>query len=160
MGRIFLIAILVGLVWGGYKVYQNVSSLSDPESLGSRYRPGDGAALAVNGEIFEGQDSGANGKVVPVPTSRQDLPQKPDPLPVLASGSDFLLIEDWDVVKAGDELPDGSVLQSWNGKEAIVTGSTGTAERRRFRRIGEAMAAVVAMAPADAAPAMNWGTEK
>lgn len=160
MGKIFLIGILLGFVWGGYKLYENISSLSDPESLASRYRQGTGGSVPTNVETGEGHDSGATGKAAPVPTSRQDLSQKADALAVLASGVDFLLIEHWEVVKVGDELPDGSVLQSWNCKEAFVTGETGTTERRRFRRVGEALAAVVAMAPPEAAAGSIWGAEK
>lgn len=139
MGKIFLVAIFVGMIYGGYGIYREVTKLS----RGS-------APPAEKLENPPPRDTGSIGKVAPEPTSRQELKRLPaeSPLPVVSSSTEFIQLEAWGIVSAGDELPDGSVLRSWTESDAIVQTETGTHERRRFRRFSEAMALVVPVAAA------------
>lgn len=141
MGRVFLVAIVVGLVWGGYQIYRNISGLTDPEALASRYHGDDSVAPPAAAKSSEG-DSGEAVKVVPARSWSQEKPEKAEPLAVLASTAEFVYIEAWGPAVPGDELPDGSILRCWSDGEALVTSQTGQLERRRFRRFSEAMALV------------------
>ena len=142
MGRLFLVAIVVGLCWGGYKVYQNISGLTDGEALSSRYHPS--KEDPPEGDITR-QDPPEPARMrLESPESTVERVEKPDPLPVQATvqaqGDSFIMVESWGVVRAGEELPDGSVLRSWSSRDALVTNPEGQLERRRFRRVSEALA--------------------
>lgn len=133
MGKLFLIGIVFGLIYGAYGIYGEVTKLSSPPSTVSEKSPG--------------QDSAPLIKTPPVPTSEHDLAGSDtnEPLPVLSSSSDFIQVEAWGIVEAGGELPDGSVLRSWSQGEAIVMTAGGKHERKRFRRPQEVLALLAPM---------------
>lgn len=156
MGRLFLIAIVAGLVYGGYAIYTNITALQDPDSLRSRYEPEGGTA-----EMSEGQDTGTEIKTPPRSTSSEvpERHEEKEPMPVVSISDEFIQVEGWGIVKAGDELPDGAVLQAWSEKDAIVTTADGTTEKRRFRRFAEAMRDLLPAMTAAADPvpiALPW----
>ncbi|MBU3666658.1 MAG: hypothetical protein FGM15_12395 [Chthoniobacterales bacterium] len=132
MGRVFLVAIVVGLLWGGYKVYQSITGLTDGEKLAHRYEKADRVReKPVEPKMPEDSP--------PVPPAPPAAPHK-EPLAVLAACSEFLLVEAWGIVRSGDQLPDGSSLLSWTSRDAVVTQPDGSPGRLRFRRPAEAMA--------------------
>lgn len=135
MGRVFLVAIVGAAVWGGWKVWENIQRVTHPHA----------PPVAAASEIPEGQDTGALKKTSLAPSSAQvsEVHHEKAPLPVLSSCSEWILVESWAVVRVGESLPDGSVLESWDASAATVCTLEGRRERRRFRRIGEALAAVV-----------------
>jgi hypothetical protein len=137
MGKIFLMAIFAGMIYGGYGIYREVTKLS----RGS-------APPAEKLEKSPPRDAAPIEKVVPAATLSQKNERSPadPPLPVVSSSSEFIQLEAWGIVAVGGELPDGSVLRSWTESDAIVQTETGTHERRRFRRFSEAMALVVPVA--------------
>lgn len=158
MGRVFLVLIVVGLVWGGYKVYQNVTGLMNGDALAHRYR-GAGEAPVIS----EGKDSGAEIKAPVAPSSSEKVShdRQKDPLPVVSRNHEWIQVEAWAIVRAGEELPDGSRLESWDESAAVVVSVDGRRERWRFRRPNEALA-LVAKSLATAAPvevALPWSQE-
>lgn len=163
MGRIFLVAILVGLGWGGYKIYQNITGLTDPDALASRYHAEARDGRQELPEKTEGQDSGGIIKDVLARSTGQEIGKKVTPLPVLGHTKDFLQVEAWGIVRPGDELPDGSVIRSWSDDAALVTNEAGELERRRFRRPAEVMAlafpAVAASVPHSSVPLFQQGSQ-
>lgn len=136
MGRIFLLLIVAGAIYGIYGIYQHVTKLTDGDKLSEYARASGGA-----GGNAEGQDSGEAEKVPPAPSSSEKIIVKPekDPLPVVSSNHEWIQIEAWAIVRVGEELPDGSRLESWDETAAIVVTAEGGRERRRFRRALEVL---------------------
>jgi hypothetical protein len=147
MGKIFLVAIFVGMIYGGYGIYREVTKLS----RGS-------APPSEKLENPPSRDTAAIEKAAPDPSSSQELKRLPveSPLPVVSSSAEFIQLEAWGIVAAGGELPDGSVLRSWTESDAIVQTETGSHERRRFRRFSEAMALVVPVAAVSVSSSSGW----
>lgn len=148
MGRIFLLAIVAAGIYGAYGLYSNISEITKPEK-----RPEAERAAAPVSVKAEGEDSGAAIKEVPVESSSE----KKDPLPVLASNCQWLQIEAWAIVRKGDPLPDGAILESWDKWHATVVTEAGIREKRRFRTVGEALAKLVPVAPVAAAETGSGG---
>jgi hypothetical protein len=132
MGKVFLILIAAGIAYGLYGIASHVSRLSKaPEvpaavSEAPRFVP-------VKGE---GQDSGHEIKTPPASTSKQNS----EPVAVLASNHEWLLIEAWGMISTGDELPDGTTLESWDDRRLVVRDHHGRREVRRIRTVLEALA--------------------
>lgn len=139
--------IVAGLVWGGYGIYQSVTGLTDPEKLASRN------PQATAEQVSPPQES-VVAKVAEEVVDKIEH-TKEEPLPVVASSADFILVEGWDIVRAGEELPDGTTLQSWTASEAVVLTTAGTTQKRRFRRALEVLASVVATGAALPADPVN-----
>ena len=130
MGRIFLLLIVAGAIYGGYGLYQNFQDMTDSERLAAKARQSSGQDRQVQPDEPE-----------PVPESKpeQAIVHKvhtPDvePLPVVSSNHEWVQIEAWAILRVGGELPDGSRLESWDDTAAIVVTFEGKRERRRFRR--------------------------
>lgn len=153
MGRIFLVLIVVGALYGGYSIYSSVSRMTTPPEPKTAERARPAASVEP-----EGQDSGQSIKVPPVASSSQ----KNEPLPVLASNHEWIFVEAWGMVESGEELPDGSTLESWTGKEAVVVQATGEREKRRFRRPMEVLSKIAPVVAAGGAAGADsagssWG---
>jgi hypothetical protein len=131
MGRIFLLLIVAGAIYGGYGIYQHLTKLTNPDKLSEYARTSGGAS----GDA-KGQDTGEVEKEPPAPSSIEKIEAiaQKDPLPVLSSNHEWIQIEAWAIVRVGQELPDGSRLESWDETAAVVVTVEGARERRRFRR--------------------------
>lgn len=127
MGRIFLLLIVCGAIYGGYGLYQNLQDVTDSQRLTAKARQ------------LSGQDSepvSSEPPVISEPTPDQSILHKPEhePLPVVSCNHEWVQIEAWAILRVGGELPDGSRLESWDETAAIVVTLEGRRERRRFRR--------------------------
>jgi hypothetical protein len=135
MGKIFLIAIVVGLAYGAYGIYGHISGLTNPEPVKlEAVEP-----VARPSVEPEGEDSGQARKAAPVASSSEKI----EPLPVLSSNHEWIQIEAWGIIGPGEELPDGAKLESWDKSAATVVTPAGNRERRRFRTFAEAMSKIL-----------------
>lgn len=127
MGRIFLLLIVCGAIYGGYGLYQNLQDVTDSERLTAKARQ-------LSGQ--DAEPTSSEPPAIPEPTPEQSVVHKPEhePLPVVSSNHEWVQIEAWAILRVGGELPDGSRLESWDETAAVVVTLEGRRERRRFRR--------------------------
>jgi hypothetical protein len=147
MGKIFLGLIVLAGAYGAWSVYSNISKLTNPAERKT--------VTKVLPENLEGQDTGREIKRALASSSSE----KTEPIPVLSSNHEWIQIEAWGIIEAGDQLPDGSKLESWDEKGAVVLTSRGR-EHRRFRTFLEAMAKMAPAAAAGQVSALDFGANK
>jgi len=160
MGRIFLVMIAVGLVWGGYQVYSNITGLTDGEALSKRYQ---GSQSSAPEQASQVNTQAEKEPVSVTPEKKEEVDEwAKDPLPVVSKNCEWLQIEAWTIVRAGEELPDGSRLESWDESAAIAVTTDGRRQRLRFRRANEALALVAKTiaSTATAEVALPWQSGK
>jgi hypothetical protein len=124
MGKIFLLLIGVGFVWGGWRLYGVISEVTQPVAPTARIQSAESARESVRKE--------------PEPVQIEAAPGA-EPLPVVASTAEWIQVEGWGMVMRGQTLPDGVILRAWSAEEALVSDSAGRHQRVRFRRFGEAL---------------------
>lgn len=153
MGKIFLLLIVVGLIYGGYSIYSNISDLTNSDKLKSRYQ---GEQPPLQGKVSPPQKAAVVEKIKEIHSSFIES----KPLHVLASSQDYLLIEAWGIVRSGEALPDGTILRSWAAKEALVSWPDGKIERRRFVRANEVLAKVPKVSHTDSLASQATSAQK
>lgn len=151
MGRIFLVLIVCGAIYGGYGLYQNLQDVTDSERLSAKARH-------LSGQDQEAASQAPRG--IASPTPEQSVVHKPEhePLPVVSSNHEWVQIEAWAILRVGGELPDGSRLESWDDTAAVVVTLEGRRERRRFRRPMEVLSKLEAdpVLAASQSSASSW----
>lgn len=150
MGKVFLVGIVVGAIYGIWGISGHIHRLTTPQ-------PAQAVSVAP-----EGQDSGPPIKAAPVASSSEKITvdYKDDPLPVVSSNHEWIQIEAWGIIAPGDPMPDGSTLESWDKWGAVVRTLSGELERRRFRTFAEAMAKIVPAVAAGTVPGSDFGANK
>ncbi len=124
MGKIFLLLIGVGFVWGGWRLYGVISEVTHPELPTARVHSAELPRESVTKQ--------------PEPV-QIEAAARAEPLPVVASTAEWIQVEGWGIVRPGQSLPDGVILRSWSAEEALVSDTAGRSQRVRFRRFGEAL---------------------
>lgn len=150
MGKLFLVGIVAAAIYGVWGISGHIHRLTNPQP-----------AQAVSVEA-EGKDSGPLIKTPPVASSSEKITvdHKDEPLPVVSSNHEWIQIEAWGIIGAGDPMPDGATLESWDKWGAVVRTLSGELERRRFRTFAEAMAKIVPAVAAGALPGPDLGANK
>lgn len=113
-GRIFLILVVVGVIWGAWSLVGAISAIGDG-SAGKKYL-----------EDFEAvPDAPRPQTVAPVSFSGQKISaDEPEDLEivVLAESSDgWILVESWGIVPRGGRLPGGATLVDWRRDQLLVS---------------------------------------
>jgi len=152
MGKAILVLIVVGLTYGVMTIWSSWKSRTTP--------PAPVAVADTHRENAEGEDSGQPIKVAPAPSSSEDSEADPEkePLPVVAVARDFIVLEEWGIVRQGDYLEDGSVVQGWDHRHVTVE-LEGVRERRRvwnqLKVLAERMAATASAVAGSELPGMS-----
>lgn len=109
-GRIFLLVVIAGLVWGGMRVYEVINETTSPKA-------------------FAGAPKETGEQAKPASTPRATPPRSESErhveIVVLASTADGVLVEAWGWVQRGGRLPGGLQLHEWHPGELVVSGKDG-----------------------------------